>query len=108
MAETPEEMMRVRILNTHDYTPPTRGRHVTYEHFAGQEKTVKRDHGLAMVKAGDAEEIDPPASAGDGSAEKPAVTATKGRQPRASKPKPAKAVEPVDPPAEAPAASPEE
>lgn len=52
--------MRVRILRNRDFTPPEE-RRITVAYPKDSELTVKRAWGEALVKAGDAEEIDPPA-----------------------------------------------
>jgi len=52
--------MRVKMLKTRNYTPPE-DRRITVNYRAGEEHTVKREWGAAMVADGDAEEAEAPA-----------------------------------------------
>lgn len=51
--------MRVMFTKTRNWTPPEE-RRITVKYRAGQEYTVKRDWGEAMVAEGYAVEVDPP------------------------------------------------
>lgn len=51
--------MRILMLATHDFRPPEAPR-VTVKCLVGQEYTVKRSWGAAMVKAKVARQIRPP------------------------------------------------
>lgn len=51
--------MRVKFRRERNWTPPEE-RRITVKYRAGQEYTVKRDWGIALVAAGDAEEVDAP------------------------------------------------
>lgn len=55
-----EATMRIKMLKTRNFTPAEE-RRITVKYVRTQEYTVKREWGEAMVKDGDAEEVDPPA-----------------------------------------------
>lgn len=60
-AQTDTAQMRVRFLReVPNFTPPEK-RGVTWHFYEGQEQTVRRTHGEAMVASGDAVEIEVPA-----------------------------------------------
>lgn len=54
-----ESAMRIRLYRTRSFTPPEE-RRITVKYLAGEEYTVKRTWGEAMVADGDAQEVDPP------------------------------------------------
>lgn len=51
--------MWVRFLKDCDFTPPE-DRRVTWARKAGEERRMRRTHGLALIRRGDAEEIPTP------------------------------------------------
>jgi hypothetical protein len=57
--EPKEPDMRVKMLRTRNYTPPSDRRQTT-KFLAGQEYTVKREWGDEMVRDGDADEVKAP------------------------------------------------
>ena len=59
-----EDKMRVKTLKTHDYHPPEPENHsTTVALIAGEEYTIKRAWGEALVKLGVVEEIAAPTRA---------------------------------------------
>lgn len=60
--EKAEDAMHVRILRDHDYYWPDRGGQVVTSFKEGQEPSVKRSVGEALIAAGAAEAIPTPAS----------------------------------------------
>lgn len=52
--------MRIRVLRDRMFTPPGQ-RRITVAYKTGQELTVKREWGDALVEDGDAVEVDTPA-----------------------------------------------
>ncbi len=73
--------MRIRMLRTRDWTPPG-DRRVTFRYQLGGEYTVRRCWGVALVAAGDAEEIPAPVRLSDepGSREQAARPKTRGHR----------------------------
>lgn len=60
--KAPEANVRIKMLRTRNFTMPE-DRRVTTKYLADQEYTVKRNHGEAMVEAGDAKEVRAPRKA---------------------------------------------
>lgn len=54
--KAPEAIMRIKMLNTRNFTP-TEDRRITTKYLTGEEYTVKRTWGEAMVADGDAKEV---------------------------------------------------